>query len=328
MNRKELLYLYDASYCNPNGDPADENKPRTDPETQINLVSDVRLKRTIRDFLHEIHGKNIFVLSTANDEGIVPTAKARANTFMDPDPQKGENFNQVKQRLDKKIIAECIDVRLFGATIPLEFKLHSEKKAKTGSITHTGPVQFKMGKSLHQVSVERIKGTGAFASKENAAQNAFRVEYVVPYSLISFHGIVNEHRAAEVELKDSDLSLLYDSMWNGIKHLITRSKIGQSPRLLLVVTYKEKNFQISDLDNKVKVKSELSDLALRSVDDYVLSLDRLIDALKKHVSKIKKIEYEVDEHLQTSYGDSVVSGEGIEDLLKMTGAEIGKLGLE
>jgi len=52
MNRSEMVFLYDISYANPNGDPLDENKPRIDEDVELNIVTDVRLKRTVRDYLH------------------------------------------------------------------------------------------------------------------------------------------------------------------------------------------------------------------------------------------------------------------------------------
>ena len=61
MNRSELIFLYDIKDNNPNGDPLDSNKPRIDEETGINYVTDVRIKRTIRDYLYEYKGKEIFV---------------------------------------------------------------------------------------------------------------------------------------------------------------------------------------------------------------------------------------------------------------------------
>ena len=60
--RSEILFLYDVKDANPNGDPLDENKPRIDEETGINLVTDVRLKRTIRDYLHSFKKMEIFVI--------------------------------------------------------------------------------------------------------------------------------------------------------------------------------------------------------------------------------------------------------------------------
>ncbi|HON73139.1 MAG TPA: type I CRISPR-associated protein Cas7, partial [bacterium] len=60
-NRSEILFLYDATNINPNGDPLDENKPRIDEETGINIVTDVRLKRTIRDYLFDYKGIEVFI---------------------------------------------------------------------------------------------------------------------------------------------------------------------------------------------------------------------------------------------------------------------------
>ena len=60
MNRSEILFLYDISDANPNGDPLDDNKPRLDEETEINIVTDVRLKRTIRDYLHDFKNEEYY----------------------------------------------------------------------------------------------------------------------------------------------------------------------------------------------------------------------------------------------------------------------------
>ncbi len=80
-NRSELLFCYDVTDANPNGDPLDENKPRIDEETGINFVTDVRLKRTIRDYLFEYkgfngkNGKDVFVRELKSDEGFVKDVK-------------------------------------------------------------------------------------------------------------------------------------------------------------------------------------------------------------------------------------------------------------
>ena len=82
MNRSELVFLYDISYANPNGDPLDENKPRIDEETEINIVTDVRLKRTIRDYLHDFKDQNIFVKEIEYEPGKIQNAKLRAEDYL------------------------------------------------------------------------------------------------------------------------------------------------------------------------------------------------------------------------------------------------------
>ncbi len=335
-NRHEIIFLYDATYCNPNGDPADENKPRTDPETQINLVTDVRLKRTIRDYLHDIEKEKIFVKVEPDAEGFLPDAKTRADDFLD-ESLVGKPLQEQKDRLDNRILEECIDIRLFGATIPLELKVKVEsgKKKKTSvtqkktSITHTGPVQFQIGRSLHRVTVERIKGTGAFAATKGKEQQTFRIEYIVPYSLIAFHGIVNETRAKETRLTEEDLQALYRGMWKGTKNMITRSKIGLVPRLLLVVKYKEGKFQIGSLDQYVSITHEKDDVELRSPNDYVVNLQSLLATLNEHKDKIEELLVQADSSLVFSDGTSEKQGEnGFVDFLKTVGIPVQALNIE
>lgn len=75
MNRSEIIFLYDIADNNPNGDPLDSNKPRIDEETGENIVTDARLKRTIRDYLHDYKGEEIFVREIRDKEGKVQDAK-------------------------------------------------------------------------------------------------------------------------------------------------------------------------------------------------------------------------------------------------------------
>ncbi|MDK2821809.1 MAG: CRISPR-associated protein Csh2 [Clostridia bacterium] len=276
INRSELIFLYDIKDNNPNGDPLDDNKPRIDEETSINIVTDVRLKRTIRDYLYNYKGQEIFVREKRNEAGKVQDAKTRAKDF-------GNN----KDEVIKNVLEQCIDVRLFGATIPLD----------KSSATFTGPVQFSMGRSLHQVVMKRIKGTGAFASGENKDKKTFREEYILPYSLIGFYGIINEHAAESTNLKEEDINLLLDAMWNGTKNLISRSKVGQVPRMLIKVDYKEENFHIGDLLKDIKLLPNTRQEEIRDVEDYRLELRNLIDTLKLNKEKIEIVWYKIDRRL-------------------------------
>lgn len=300
MNRSELIFLYDIKDNNPNGDPLDSNKPRIDEETGINFVTDVRLKRTIRDYLHEYKEKEIFVREIRNDKGNVQDAKARAKDF-------GENKEEVIQ----KVLNDCIDVRLFGATIPLEFS----KKDKS-SATFTGPVQFNVGRSLHKVALKRIKGTGAFASGEGKDNKTFREEYILPYSLIGFQGIINEHAAEKTNLKDEDIALLLEGMWNGTKNLISRSKVGQMPRVLIKINYKEDSFHIGDLIKGIKLETDLNDEEnIRDLEGFKLNIDKLVSTLTKNKEKILSIEYMIDDNVNfVLEGKEVKINEAVKEL--------------
>lgn len=276
-NRSEIIFIYDIRDGNPNGDPMDENKPRIDEGTGINLVTDVRLKRTIRDYLHNFKGQEIFVREIIYDKqnGYIQDGKKRAKDFDD----KAE-----------RILNECVDVRLFGGVIPL----------KEDSITYTGPVQFKMGRSLHRVTMMHIKGTGAFASKEGSKQATFREEDFLPYSLISFYGIINENAAKHTHLTEDDLKLLLEGTWNGTKSLISRSKAGQVPRLLLKVNYSKENYHIGDLDKMLKLVTKMPHENIRDPADYQIDISELVKKLAAEKGSIKDIEVCVDNRIKFS----------------------------
>jgi len=313
-NRSEIVFLYDVKDANPNGDPMDENKPRIDEETGINIVTDVRLKRTIRDYLHNFRRKDIFIIEEIKEDGTQKTREERISDL------------KIKNKEDEiKLLEKYVDLRLFGATIALTAK---ERGGKGRSITWVGPVQFKFGRSLHRVEVKTIKGTSVMPSKEEMTQGTFIETHILPYSLIAFYGVINENAAKTTRLSEDDVSLLLDGIWNGTKNLITRSKVGQTPRLLLRVIYKENNYHIGDLDRKLKISSKKEDTEIRDISDLKVDITELINVLKSHREKIKKIEYEVHDDVVFLYNDKEVKASEIGDtMLKELGVTIENLGL-
>lgn len=319
--RSELLFLYDVKDINPNGDPLDENKPRIDEETMENLVSDVRLKRTVRDYLHDCKGLDIFIRGYRDDDGLLKGKK----TVLDE--------NNISNADD--LIKKYIDMRLFGATAAISKKgkkgaKKSEQEDAEGeqknekNIILTGPVQFRIGRSLHRVKLSFIKGTTVMPSQEKGkAQGTFTVQYVLPYSLIGFYGIVNENAAKTTKLTDDDVKILLDGLWNGTKNLISRSKVGQMPRLLISVTYKEKNYHIGDLNALIKKgKTEVSDEEIRDITQIPLEISTLVDALAANAAKIDHVEYCIDPHVRLTVKEKTVT---LEEAIKSAKCTANKL---
>ncbi len=313
-NRSEILFLYDVKDANPNGDPLDENKPRIDEETGINIVTDVRLKRTIRDYFMNFKGEEIFVKEITNEDGTIQDAKQRAEDFLDKSEIKEKDFIEQKEEIKRAILEKCIDIRLFGATIPLDITVKKGNKIEniTGSITLTGPVQFRMGRSLHKVELKHIKGTGAFASKSGATQKTFREEDILPYSLISFYGIINENAAQHTQLAEEDVTLLLEAMWNGTKNLISRSKVGQMPRLLLKVNYQEENYHIGDLEKLIKIKDieNIQQERIRDISEIELDASKLVESLNHNKEKIESIDLKIEERVNINW-------EGLDNTIKI-----------
>lgn len=273
-NRSEILFIYDVKDANPNGDPVDENKPRIDEETGINYVTDVRLKRTIRDYLHDYKHKEIFVIEQREESGNLKTKEKRL-----------EDFNKDL----KEIINRCIDIRLFGATIAVE----------KNNVSITGPVQFKFGRSLHKVDITYIKGTTVMPSGAEKKQGTFTERYILPYSLISFYGVVNENAVSQqgLCLTEDDVNLMLEAMWNGTKNLISGSKFGQMPRLLMQVIHKSGNYYIGELDNFINLKADKNDEAIRDISEVKIDLSELLQVLRKNKENIEMIRIKADDRL-------------------------------
>ena len=322
MNKSELIFCYDISNNNPNGDPIDSNKPRIDEEAGINLVTDVRLKRTIRDYLFNNMGHNpknnkeIFVRETILDEskGYIKDGKNRSIDFLNKEKNEYKDAFEMSKDVKSNALKKCIDIRLFGGVIPIE----KDSKDKIG-LTFTGPVQFRMGQSMHKVEIKHIKGTGAFASDAKSKQSTFREEYVLPYSFINFYGIINGNTGKETGLTNTDVNEMVKAMWNGTKELITRSKVGQMPRLLIKVNYNNPNFFIGDLNKRIKLVSDKEGVAIRDVEEFKLDITSLKISVEKYSNKIENIEYLADDRVSF-----IANGEEVKlsDLLNGKSKEI------
>jgi len=198
-NRSEILFLYDVTDANPNGDPMEENKPRIDEETGINVVTDVRLKRTIRDYLRDFKEQNIFIQAEKVIEEGTELIKARGTKLIEEiekilkDEIGSNEAEKIIERLDEilkegskgkrqelfnKALGDAVDEgrkkELFEKFEEIRTKKLREKlfdkfidlrlfgatlAVANIGVQETGPVQFKFGRSLHKVDVNFYKGS-------------------------------------------------------------------------------------------------------------------------------------------------------------------------
>lgn len=310
----EILFLYDAKLTNPNGDPDDENKPRMDYEKEINLVSDVRLKRYIRDYLESL-GHKIFV---AKVDGETVDATERLKIFFEKEGRE-VTLNKMTEEDVNFLLSKLIDIRLFGATITIKSKDKKRESDKKGtSLTFTGPVQFTWGYSLNKVELVTSNSiTSTFAGRDEGGKGeygTFGKDWRLYYSFIAFYGIISGYRAKYTKLTEEDVKILDKALLESIPQMTTtRSKIGQKPRLLLRIEY-EKPYFLGDLRNKVRIDKEEG---LRDIADYELDLSALRDVLSQNKDKIEKIyiyedkelrikEGSFKDQLRTDFGDKVI----------------------
>ncbi len=296
----EILFLYDGKLTNPNGDIDDENRPRMDYDTFTNLVSDVRLKRYIRDYLLE-NGNDIFI-----DHGDVKTASDRLNEVL-------ENKNMIDILRDANrryefVNNNFIDIRLFGAMIPITYP-KSDAKDKAGSakesgdsIKVVGPIQFSWGYSLNKVELlNSYSITGGFSSSGGNKMNSIGKDYRLYYSLIGFYGVISSKRAEKSNLTTDDIKKFDDAMIKSIPSQASRSKINQMPVLYLRT---ESNGEyIGDLRDYIKFN--IKNNPVRSINDYSLDISNLLRSLKERNITISKLW--IHNNLDISNKDEIMS---------------------
>ena len=281
----EILFIYDAKMCNPNGDPDEENKPRMDYFTNRNLVSDVRLKRYLRDYLQS-KGYEIWV-SKIEDEIVDATRRLQilAEQYNKTTRKEVKIKNPDKDFVNW-LLDTLIDVRFFGATITIK-----GGEERGGGLNFTGPVQFTWGYSLNPVEIVLSSSiTSTFAGR-GEEYGTIGKDWRVYYSLIAFYGIISSKRAEKTKLKAEDILLLDNTLIEAIlSEATTRSKIGQIPRLLMRIEYTKGDF-IGDLRRYVEIKPKENKNIdnIRDIIDFELNVRNLYTILKSNRERIDKI---------------------------------------
>ncbi len=282
MNKKEFLFLYDAKDCVPNGDPF-TGEQRYDEDTQTALVSDVRLKRYIRDFLdanYEEDNKKVFYSN--KDGGGTTGSRALKLSAKKTDDVKISNLQELKQK--------CIDVRLFGAVVA------GNKKNGEYDTQATGAVQFKLfNRTLNKVFLPTTQNTTIMKSSADKAQGSMATYSYLPYGLFSCVGYFNSATGEENNVTQDDLDNMKVALWNEINIKNTRSKTGQRSRLFIEIEYNDDYYKLPDIEYAIELKDEKK-FKYRSFDDIKddLNFSKLKDFLNTSSSLINSIKIYID----------------------------------
>lgn len=281
VNRQELLFIFECRDCNPNGDPLDEDKVRINPDTDQAFITDVRLKRTIRDHIRskypeskDNNSNNVFFAKRFKDSGEPFT--------------KQDTLKKFEATTRDDILSKFVDIRLFGATLAEK----GDDGGKSLRHTLTGPVQFRIAKSLNKPKMRFIQGTSVFPSKKGNKQGTFTERYMIDYGVFAAYGILNQYAAKDTNLTNDDIELLYDGIFYGTKNLNTRSKIGHNPLALLVIEYQPgSDYFIGDLDTKLgHNKDETAVRNCNDVTELKIVSTNIMKKIKDNADKIESIK--------------------------------------
>ncbi|GGY43302.1 type I-C CRISPR-associated protein Cas7/Csd2 [Bacterioplanes sanyensis] len=211
-NRYEFVFFFDVTNGNPNGDPDAGNMPRLDPETNQGLVTDVCLKRKIRNFValakDDQPGFDIYM----QEKSVLNNQHKKAYEALEIEPvaKKLPKEHQVAQQLTQWMCKNFFDVRAFGAVMTTE--------VNAGQVR--GPIQIAFAKSEDpivplEVSITRMAVTN---EKDLEKERTMGRKHIVPYGLYRVHGYISAKLAEKTGFSEEDLALLWQSLINAFEH--------------------------------------------------------------------------------------------------------------
>jgi CRISPR-associated protein Csd2 len=294
-NRYDFVYLFDCKDGNPNGDPDAANSPRIDPQDMHGLVSDVCLKRKVRNFAllakEAAPGYSIFVQQgSVLNESI---AKAHKDLGHDVDP-KSDKKKATREQVGSARAEMCkrfFDVRTFGAVM--------STGANAGQVR--GPVQLSFSRSVDSIlpldlSITRMAVTEA--KEADSPNQTMGRKNLIPYGLYRCHGFISAHLARETGFNQDDLGLFFKalsgravpseqhgpSMFDN-DHSASRGTM--SPQKLVVFKHQSAlgNAPAHKLFERVSVKRKSQVEVARSFADYDLTINR--DSLPSGVELVE-----------------------------------------
>ena len=285
QNRYEFVLLYDVENGNPNGDPDAGNMPRIDPETGYGIVTDVCLKRKIRNYVELVHadapGYMIYV-----KEGIPLNAQhEKAYIASDIDFSRAEKpSDEERNTVRQWMCANFYDVRTFGAVMMT--------KVNCGQVR--GPVQINFSRSIdpivqQEVTITRVTVTQTEADKRTEMGR----KHIVPYALYRVEGYVSAKLANQpgkgTGFSEDDLKLLWDALANMFEHDHSASRGKMVARKLIVFKHESElgNAPSHQLFDLISVERDPEVYPPRSYKNYDVRIDR--DAVPAGVELIERL---------------------------------------
>lgn len=264
--RYDFVFLFDVQDGNPNGDPDAGNLPRIDPETGMGLVTDVCLKRKVRNFVqmtqspdtHDIFIREKGILNQMIDEAHEQdSVKSK---------EKGEKTESARQYM----CGRYYDIRTFGAVMT------TGKNA--GQVR--GPVQLTFSRSIDPIvalehSITRMAVTNEKDASETGDNRTMGRKFTVPYGLYRCHGFVSAHFAKQTGFSDEDLALFWQALINMFDHDHSASRGQMNARGLYVFEHSNSlgDAPADSLFKRIVVKKKETAGVVRSFEDYEVTVD-------------------------------------------------------
>lgn len=267
--RHEFVLLFDVKNGNPNGDPDANNSPRIDPETGHGLVTDVALKRKVRDYLALAYGVPIFIQSSVALNTLKVQAAEKLDTKLTPDERAGK---KPIARLQSRLCADYYDIRLFGAVLAT-----GEKGDRLNAGQVRGPVQVTFARSIDRIGLIDAAITRQARTTEERMETGTTEmgrKSLTPYGLYRAHGYFTPFLADRTGVSRSDLEMLWTALANLFEFDRSASRGDMAVRGLYVFTHENKlgNGHASALFDLITIPP--TNATPRAFSDYTVQIDR------------------------------------------------------
>lgn len=275
-HRYDFVLLFDVKDGNPNGDPDAGNLPRIDAETGHGLVTDVCIKRKVRNFVgmvkeeqppYEIYVKEKAILNKQHERAYVGIGAEDMLKGDDKKRKGGDKVEEAKMWMCKNFF----DVRTFGAVMSTGINCGQVR----------GPVQLTFARSVQPIialehTITRMAvATEAEAEKQGGDNRTMGRKHTVPYGLYRAHGFVSAHLADQTGFSEADLTLFFDALGSMLEHDRSAARGEMSTRGLYVFEHESKlgNAHAHSLFDRLTVTPKDPTLVTRSFDAFNVGFD-------------------------------------------------------
>lgn len=290
-NRYEFVILFDVENGNPNGDPDAGNMPRMDPESGYGLVTDVCLKRKIRNYIETVkedeEGYQIYI----KEDVPLNRSDNRAYQYLGVDDKSVKELKKKDPDADKKIrdfmCRNFYDIRTFGAVMTTFVKA----ALNCGQVR--GPVQLGFARSIDPIITQEVTITRVAITTEKDAENKSTEmgrKNIVPYALYRAEGYISANLARKVTgFSEEDLELLWEAIINMFEHDHSAARGKMAVRELIVFKHSKElgdcpSYKLFDV---VEVRRKEDVLYPRQYQDYVVSIHE--EQIPESVEMTRKI---------------------------------------
>lgn len=310
LKRRGIVYVYGFEWCNPNGDPSFDNEPRIYGERLY--VTDVFLKRRIRDYIYSNSRGEVFLREIIDKDGKRIVPKERLKQLI------GDKINEKNlEEIRKTILEKCWDLRVFGFMIPIPGKEGGKKGGSEGtSIKSIGPTQVSFGISLNKVEKLDVTITNVMASKEEKKMGgAVGKKYAVPVAIVEHFIFINDVTAKETKMTENDYKLFLEALMNlKLAPTVSTSSKNLTPLLIVEVEYCSNKYANFFGLIEVREKTE-NPTSLRDYEIYTDKLFQKLDSLKSDSCNQEQSENDKKNKIISDY--KVYIKQEYEDIIKL-----------